>query len=293
MASIAKTVVATGVSSGLGFEAIKQLLQQSQSYKVILGARNIPNTQEAFDGLKFDRAANTVSILPLDLSDLKGVKSFAEQTLANLGEEKIDYLLLNAGITNSAQKPGPHGSKWCESYIVNHLSQHYLVHLLREKLVESQSRIVFVSSGAIRNVPKVGVLDSHLKGGSGVDGGTIYCETKFVQFLGAHWWRRQLGRTNHVVAVSPGLIPGTGLGRGNGMVLSSSMPDAKTVPEGAQSILEAFTRNDFPKDKDRIFLTSWGEWWEKSVYRNTLDKSLQDKWCPSKEEIEREEGISS
>lgn len=62
---------------------------------------------------------------------------------------------------------------------------------------------------------------------------------------------------------------------------------------GAQSVLAAMTRSDFPEDRDRIFLTSWGEWWEKSVIEKSTDKELQDKWCPSKEEIEREAGISS
>ena len=32
------------------------------------------------------------------------------------------------------------------------LAQHYLLHLLRDKLVESHSRIVVVSSGAVRRV---------------------------------------------------------------------------------------------------------------------------------------------
>ncbi|KPM40289.1 hypothetical protein AK830_g6278 [Neonectria ditissima] len=293
MASLAKTIVATGVSSGLGFEAIKQLLEQSQAYKIILGARNTASTQDAFDAVQFDKASSGVTVLPLDLSDLKGVKSFAEQTLAKLGQSKIDYLLLNAGISNSAAEPGPNGSKWCEAYIVNHLSQHYLVHLLREKLVESKSRIVFVSSGAIRNVPDTSVLDKELLGGSGVSGMSTYPQTKFTQLLGAHWWRRQLAGTNEIVAVSPGLIPNTGIGRGSGMKLTVDMPDAKSVPEGAQSILRALTRTDLPEDPERIFLTSWGEWWEKSVYENSLDKKLQDKWSPSKEKIEKDEGISA
>jgi hypothetical protein len=61
---------------------------------------------------------------------------------------------------------------------------------------------------------------------------------------------------------------------------------------GARSILAAFTRDDFPEDPEQIFLTSWGEWWSKDVYGLTLDKALQEKWCPSKEEIEREAGLS-
>ncbi|KAF4466125.1 hypothetical protein FALBO_7013 [Fusarium albosuccineum] len=305
MASLAKTVVATGVSSGLGLEAIKQLLEQTQPHKIILGARNIQNTQKAYDEMQYDRAANGVSILPLDLADLKGVKSFAEKTLEKLGQSKIDYLLLNAGISNSAEGPSPHGSRWCESYVVNHL-----FHLLREKLVESKSRIVFVSSGAVRNVPDPSTLDTNLKAASGTSGTTIYCETKLTALLGAHWWRRQLTGTNDVVAVSPGLIPATGIGRGSGMKITTDMPDAKSVPEGksssiparefrlifgigARSILGAFERSDFPEDPDRIFLTSWGEWWEKSVIEASVDKALQDKWCPSKEEIERDEGISA
>jgi len=36
------------------------------------------------------------------------------------------------------------------------VAQHYLVHLLREKLVESKARVVVVSSGAVRQVKDPG-----------------------------------------------------------------------------------------------------------------------------------------
>lgn len=64
------------------------------------------------------------------------------------------------------------------------------------------------------------------------------------------------------------------------------------MPAGAQSLLRAFTRSDFPEDPDEIFLTSWGEWWSRDTIEKSLDKALQDKWSPSKEEIEAEAGIS-
>ncbi|KAK4224197.1 WW domain-containing oxidoreductase [Podospora fimiseda] len=293
MSSLAKTIVATGASSGLGFELVKQLLiQQSQSYKFILGARDVSRTEAAYNSLNFNSATHSLTILPLELSDLKTTKSFAQQTLQTLGNDKLDYLLLNAGISDGTETPGRNGSKWCESYIVNHLSQHYLIHLLREKLVSSSSRIVVVSSGAVTRVEDPATLEQDLLHGSGITGHETYSRTKFVQLLGAHWWRRQLSNTGcKVVAVSPGLVPNTGIGRGSGLNLTMDMPDAKTVSQGAQSILAAFTRDDFPEDPDRIFLTSWGEWWSKDVYGKTLDKGLQDKWCPSKEEIEREGGL--
>ncbi|KAM0248168.1 hypothetical protein ACHAP5_003549 [Fusarium lateritium] len=282
MSSLLKTIVATGASSGIGLEAIKQLLEQSQPYRVLLGARNTERAQKSYDELKYDRSLDEVAILPLELSDLKSVKSFAEQTLERLGQRNIDYLLLNAGRGgDTTDKAGLNGSLWCESHVVNHLSQHYLVHLLREKLVDSKSRIVFVSSGAIRTVSDPSKLDEELKAGSGVSAHPTYCNTKFTGLLGAQWWRRQLADTNDVVAVSPGLIPGTGLAKQMGIQAS------------AQSVLAAFTRSDFPEDRDRIFLTSWGEWWDKSVIEKSTDKELQDKWCPSKEGIESEAGLSA
>ncbi|CAH0025376.1 unnamed protein product [Clonostachys rhizophaga] len=278
----------------IGFEAIKQLLQQAQPYKVILGARNIEATENAYSSLSFDRSKHSLSVLPLELNNLKDVKSFARQALGKIGENRIDYLLLNAAISDPAQGPGPHGSKWSEILIVNHTSQHYLVHLLREKLAASKARLVFVSSGAVRNVPDPSVLDQDLLAGSGKDSMTSYPQSKFVALLAAHWWRRQLAGQCDVVAVSPGLIPTTGLQRGSKLSFPDAiMKDAKSVPEGAKSILEAFTRNDVPEDPQQIFLTSWGEWWPKDVYALSLDEALQNKWCQSQEEIETEMGITA
>jgi hypothetical protein len=62
-----------------------------------------------------------LAVLPLELSDLNTVKDFAEQTLAKLGQDKIDYLLLNAAVTQGKEEPGHSQAKWCESYVVNHL----------------------------------------------------------------------------------------------------------------------------------------------------------------------------
>ncbi|KAI8173360.1 putative short-chain dehydrogenase reductase protein [Colletotrichum sp. SAR 10_65] len=292
MASTIKTIVATGATSGLGFEAIKQLLAQTQPYKFILGGRNTSAAKEAYDGLHFDSSRHSLKVVPLELSNLKTVRSFAQETLDSLGQDKLDYLFLNAAQNKGAEAKGPFGSNWCESYIVNHLSQHYLLHLLRDKLVESQSRIIFVSSGAVRNVPDISVLDKDLLGGAGTKDTTIYCETKFVQLLNAHWWRRQLKGSATVLAVSPGLIPGTGLGRHSSFKLTMDMPDAKSVSEGASNLLRAFTISNFPPDDAQIFLTSWGEWWSKDIYANTLDEQLQAKWSPSIEEIESEEGLA-
>ncbi|KAJ6187990.1 hypothetical protein N7519_002898 [Penicillium mononematosum] len=292
MSLIAKTVIATGTSSGLGFEAIKQLLQQTQPYNFILGVRDTEKTRVAYNDLKFDTSKHSVSVLPLDLLNLKSVQSFAKRALSELGERPLNYLFLIAGFLASADGPGPHGSQWCESYVVNHLAQHYLTHQFAETLSASQSRIVVVSSGAIRNVRggDPSTLDVDLKANSGANARVVYSASKFTQLLGAHYWRRSLPNCT-VVAVSPGLIPNTKLAQHSSLALTMDMPDAKTVPEGAQNILRAVTVDNLPADPEQIFLTSWGEWWPKDVYALSLDPALQDKWCPSKEGIENSEPV--
>ncbi|KAH8690228.1 hypothetical protein BGW36DRAFT_390403 [Talaromyces proteolyticus] len=292
MSTSAKTIVATGASSGLGFEVVKQLLEQSQNYTFILGCRDPENAKVAFDALKFDTAKHTVCVLPLDLSDLRSVQSFVQQTLTELAGKNLDYLFLNAGMLGKADGPGPHGSQWCEPFVVNHLSQHYLIHLLHETLTASRSRLVIVSSGAIRNLrdndPKT--LDVDLKANSGAELFVIYSASKFAQLLSAHYWRRNLPECI-VVAVSPGLIPNTGLGRNASFALPADLPDAKSIPEGAQSLIRAFTITEFPADPEQIFLTSWGEWWPKDVYKLSLDTDLQSRWSFSKHEIETTEAL--
>lgn len=119
-----------------GFEAVKQLLEQSQPYRVILGARDTKTANAAFGKLQFDRAANAVTVLPLDLADLKGVKTFAQQVLQKLGQEKVDYLLMNAGMIKGTDVAGLHGSRWCETVIVNHFCEYLIRGLLSWLLTE-------------------------------------------------------------------------------------------------------------------------------------------------------------
>ncbi|KAI0484197.1 hypothetical protein GGR56DRAFT_13861 [Xylariaceae sp. FL0804] len=296
MSTIPKTIVATGASSGLGFELVKQLLAQKQPYRLIFGARNTKAAQAAVDGLKYDGSTHQVTILPAELSNMNSVKTFAQQVLDKLGDDKVDYLMLNAatGTGKREDGKGPHGSKWCDQYLVNHLSQHYLIHLLRQKLEQSKSRIVVISSGAVRVIKDPNVLEEEVSAsGKYQSAQSIYCATKFIQLLGAQWWRRELLGTCTVVATSPGLIPGTSLFKDTGISIPSNSPDAKPVSEGAKSMFAAYTRDDIPEDPEQMFLTSWGEWWPKEVYELALDKSLQEAWSPSQEQIEKEEGVTA
>ncbi|KAE8422724.1 hypothetical protein BDV36DRAFT_279842 [Aspergillus pseudocaelatus] len=141
-----KTAVATGTLSGL-------LPYWPGPYHFILGVRDTITTQTSYDCLDWDRNVYT---------------SFAENVRSRLGPHKLNYLFLCAGTLDSADGPGPNGSPWCAGLVVSHLAQHYLIYLLRDSLSASQSRVVVVSSGAIRNVrgQDPATLDMDLKANS-------------------------------------------------------------------------------------------------------------------------------
>lgn len=77
--------------------------------------------QEDYAALAFDTSKHQVTVLPLELSNLRDVRAFAGRALDVVGSETLDYLFLNAAIADGAEKPGPFGSQWCESHVVNHL----------------------------------------------------------------------------------------------------------------------------------------------------------------------------
>jgi hypothetical protein len=97
------------------------LLAQTQPYRIILGCRDTATTKNALDAINFDGDKHQVSVLPLELSNLNTVRSFASLALEQIGTARLDYLLLNAAVIKGADGTGPHGSKWSEQYLVNHL----------------------------------------------------------------------------------------------------------------------------------------------------------------------------
>ncbi|KAG6088880.1 hypothetical protein E4U31_000998 [Claviceps sp. LM219 group G6] len=292
MTDLTKTIVATGLSSGLGFEALKQLLERETPFKIIFGARDTTATNQAIKKLDFDRAVHEIVVQPLDLCDLSKVKTFAQKVLEEIGKDTIDYLLLSAGMFKPATEESSWGSKWCEMAVVNHFSQHYLIHLLREKLFAFQARIVMVSSGGVRNVEDIAAIEQQITAGSGTEGFPVYASTKFLQLLSAHWWRRELEDQCRVIAVSPGMVPHTGLGRGTGYQVPANLSFSETRHQGGSRIVGALFRSDFPDDPERIFLHSKGDWWGTEDIAESLDKELQEKWCPRMEELEKDAGIA-
>lgn len=116
-----RVLIATGGTSGLGHEALFQLLSSptpsSATWRVHLGARS------TFDTSTLPRRdANKVTSSPLDLASFDSVRRFVQSVKEVLEDEGegagVDCLLLNAAVWKEGRVPGEGG--WSEECTVNH-----------------------------------------------------------------------------------------------------------------------------------------------------------------------------
>lgn len=149
-----KSVLITGATSGLGFETAVQY--------VLLGATSVNITartlakgrvaKEAIEARTATAGKDVVKLHVLDMSTFAGVKQFANSVTKDV--EKIDVVLLNAGVFNTKWKLGEEGYE--ETIQVNVLSTVLLGLLLLpwvKKAGGGSAHLGFVGSGNHRGVP--------------------------------------------------------------------------------------------------------------------------------------------
>ena len=124
------TIIMTGGTSGLG-EIAAQCLSKDRNVRLILGARGA--------------ASKSGEALPLDLTNLESVRSFASTVNDLLGKSEINALAINAGVAPPTDETRtPHGFE--TAFQVNHLSQYLLLRLLMPRLARGAT-IVITTSG--------------------------------------------------------------------------------------------------------------------------------------------------
>lgn len=155
-----RTIVVAGGASGLGLEAIRQLLRQPEhAVRILLGCRRAAERRSsllrALTPLLHE--GSSVAVLELELRSAASVEAFARKVVDDVGEGGLDVLVLNAAIVHRSRPD--QRDRLSAEYIVNCLSQHTLVLLLRGAFNvgdTQRSRIVFVGSELHHKLSAVG-----------------------------------------------------------------------------------------------------------------------------------------
>jgi len=270
-----KTVVITGINSGLGNESMRVLAKRGAH--IIGTARTIEKAIHAANEIK-----GHITPLACELSSFESVKECADNINAlNL---PIDVLLCNAGIMALPKLELANGFE--QQFNTNHLGHFLLVHNLLDRVKQAkQGRIVMLSSLAHKMAPSKGINFDNLDGNKYYKDWTFYGQSKLANLLTAVALSKQLKGSNATAnAVHPGIIR-TNLSRSmsgiQGLVfnnpvsgwLAGMMMGSKTVPQGAATQCYVATAPELAGVSGRYF----SDCNEERPSRNGQDQELADR----------------
>lgn len=203
-----RVVVMTGATAGLGAHAAERVAAEPHT-TLIIGARGSKVVPPG------------AVLLPLDLASLASVRDFAEAVIGELGESRIDVLVLNAGMQSSTtERRSTDGYELI--FATNHLAHYLLARLLLPFLADDGRLIITTSDThdpAITPLaPKTLDPDAlaHTTSGSFGTGMRAYAASKLCNLLTAESLAtldEVVTRRIRVIAFNPGLTGGTSLGR--------------------------------------------------------------------------------
>jgi len=221
-----KTVLITGVTSGLGREAARVLA--ARGAHVIGTGRTAENTR----GVLARFGANTTAVA-CELSEPASVRQ-AARDVAALGRP-LDAVIFNAGIMALPKLQQKHGYEL--QFFTNHIGHFILMQGLTEALAPD-ARVVVVSSTAHAGAPKGGIQFDNLSGERGYGAWSAYGQAKIANLLFARELARRFEGTGRTAnSLHPGVII-TNLGRHLNPVMRfgfgvASVVMCKTVEQGA------------------------------------------------------------
>ena len=208
-----KTILITGVNSGLGLESARILAMRGAH--IIGAARTLEKAEAALAALDGEHTP-----LVCELSDPASVRA-AVNTVKAMGKP-LDVIMGNAGIMALPKLETSHGYEL--QFFTNHMGHFILVTGLLDTLADD-GRVVITSSSAHNAAPKGGIDFDNLDGSKDYNSWRAYGRSKMANLLFAKQLDKVLEGTGKTAyALHPGVIP-TNLGR--------HMPGWMTVAFGA------------------------------------------------------------
>lgn len=192
-----KTIVITGINSGLGYETMRVLARRGAH--VIGLARTMQKATDACTSV-----AGRTTPLACELSDMASVKRCAEEIVGT--GLSIDCLICNAGILALPDLQVKDGLEL--QFLTNHMGHFLLTYLLQGKIKSArEGRIVMVSSAGHKWTVTGGIDFENLDGSHGYDPWKFYGQSKLAGLLTALAFNERLENDGVTAnAVHPGGI---------------------------------------------------------------------------------------
>jgi NAD(P)-dependent dehydrogenase (short-subunit alcohol dehydrogenase family) len=219
-----RTWLITGGNSGLGYQCARFLSQQHPDDVIVITSRDGRRGQAAAANLR--KSGAQIEVLPLDLANLANVRAFPA-TFRQKRLPPLAGIVCNAG-GQSVGAPERTVDGYEVTFQSNHLG-HYLLTRLMLHDVQTEGRIVFVSSNTHDPLTKTGMPEPRFQNPTaiandlepGADAGRRrYTTSKLCNIYNAYELAERLAasaderlRSIRVNAFDPGMMPGTGLAR--------------------------------------------------------------------------------
>jgi NAD(P)-dependent dehydrogenase (short-subunit alcohol dehydrogenase family) len=243
--------VFTGVTSGLGMEAARNVASSCSKNMIVAGVRDPENAQALRDAIP----ASQLILFELDTSSLASVEAFAAAAKEVIGASSIVGIALNAGVQiTDGDRNSVDGFEL--TFATNVLGHVALFNLLRCKLAP-QAIVVSTASGTHDADHKLakpygfrgGVFpSSHAVAMGDVSnsdnaaqvGRDRYSTSKLCNIMFTYAMAREFGDTGpRFIAFDPGLMPGTGLARTQPVIVRAAwryvLPLAVRFIDGAST----------------------------------------------------------
>ena len=189
---MARTIVITGASDGIGAASARQLSEAGE--RVVVVGRDPGKTRAVAEAL--DAPWHVA-----DYSDLSQVRELA--AVLTESYPRIDVLANNAGGIFGDRTVTRDGFEL--TFQVNHLGGFLLTNLLRDRLRESSATVIQTSSVAARRFARFDIDD--LQGERRFSAGAAYGNAKLANILFTKELHRRYGDAGiHAVAFHPGAI---------------------------------------------------------------------------------------
>ena len=133
-----KVVVMTGAAGGLGSVTTRYLL--GLNAKVIMLDRNVAGMEAVSKELRAEFPNAELETMQIDLNSLRSV----EEVAAQLVGQRIDFLMLNAGVYDIPLVESELG--YNNVFHINFIGQYYLIKLLMPALQRTKGKVIPVSS---------------------------------------------------------------------------------------------------------------------------------------------------